>query len=42
VDVERRGYYAPTKWASFDNITKETKDRNQASDHHCLWAELDW
>ena len=41
VDVERRGYYAPTKWASFDNITKETKDRYQASDHHCLWAELD-
>lgn len=41
VDVERRGYYAPTKWPSFENITRETKDRNQASDHHCLWAELD-
>lgn len=40
-DVERRGYYAPTKWTAFDDITKETKDRNQASDHHCLWAELD-
>jgi len=41
VDVERRGYYAPTKWKSFDNITRETKDRNQASDHHCLWADVD-
>lgn len=41
VDVERRGFYAPTKWQSFENINKETKDRFQASDHHCLWADID-
>jgi len=42
VDVDRRGFYAPTKWKSLPSITKETKDRYQASDHHCLWADLDW
>jgi endonuclease/exonuclease/phosphatase family metal-dependent hydrolase len=42
VEVDRRGFYAPTKWASLPSITKHTKDRYQASDHHCLWAELDW
>lgn len=42
VDVDRRGFYAPTKWKSLSSITKETKDRYQASDHHCLWADLDW
>jgi len=41
VNVERRGFYAPKKWKSFDNINKETKDRNQASDHHCLWADIE-
>ncbi len=41
VDVNRRGFYAPTKWKSFENITKETKDRFQASDHHCLWADIE-
>ncbi|MCJ7443793.1 MAG: hypothetical protein MUO26_04565 [Methanotrichaceae archaeon] len=41
VDVERRGFYAPTKWMSFENITEKTKDRFQASDHHCLWADID-
>jgi len=41
VNVERRGFYAPTKWKSFDNINKKTKDRNQASDHHCLWADIE-
>lgn len=41
VNVERRGFYAPTKWPSFENITKETKDRYQASDHHCLWADIE-
>ena len=40
VDVERRGYYAPRKWESFENINAKTKDRYQASDHHCLWADL--
>ena len=42
VDVNRRGFYAPTKWKSLPSITKETKDRFQASDHHCLWADLTW
>lgn len=42
VDVNRRGFYAPTKWESFENINKKTKDRNQASDHHCVWADLEF
>jgi endonuclease/exonuclease/phosphatase family metal-dependent hydrolase len=41
VDVNRRGFYAPEKWESFENINAETKNRFQASDHHCVWAELD-
>lgn len=41
VDVDRHGYYAPEKWESFENINKETKDRFQASDHHCVWADVD-
>lgn len=41
VNVERRGFYAPTKWPSFENINKDTKDRYQASDHHCLWADIE-
>jgi endonuclease/exonuclease/phosphatase family metal-dependent hydrolase len=41
VDVNRKGFYAPTKWESYENINKKTKDRNQASDHHCLWADID-
>ena len=41
VDVNRKGYYAPTKWESYGNITKDTKDRYQASDHHCLFADID-
>jgi len=41
VDVERRGFYAPTKWPSFESINKKTKQRNQASDHHCLWANIE-
>ena len=41
VDINRKGFYAPTKWPSYENINKETKDRNQASDHHCVWAEID-
>jgi len=41
VDLNRRGFYAPTKWESYENINKETKDRFQASDHHCLFADID-
>jgi endonuclease/exonuclease/phosphatase family metal-dependent hydrolase len=41
VDVNRRGYYAPRKWESFENLNAETKNRYQASDHHCVWADLD-
>ncbi len=40
VDLDRRGFYAPNKWKSFDNLTPQTKDRYQASDHHCLWADI--
>ena len=40
VDVDRHGYYSPQKWESFENINRETKDRNQASDHHCVYADL--
>jgi endonuclease/exonuclease/phosphatase family metal-dependent hydrolase len=41
VDVFRKGFYAPTKWESFENITAENKARFQASDHHCVWAEVE-
>jgi len=41
VDVCRKGFYAPRKWESFENINQANKDRFQASDHHCLWAALD-
>jgi endonuclease/exonuclease/phosphatase family metal-dependent hydrolase len=41
VDVFRKGFYAPRKWESFENINSVNKDRFQASDHHCLWAEVD-
>ncbi len=41
VDVNRKGFYAPEKWQSYANITSKTKDRNQASDHHCVWADID-
>jgi endonuclease/exonuclease/phosphatase family metal-dependent hydrolase len=40
VDVFRKGYYAPRKWESFENIDAKNRDRFQASDHHCVWAEL--
>jgi len=40
VDVCRKGFYAPTKWESFENISAKNKNRFQASDHHCLWAEI--
>jgi endonuclease/exonuclease/phosphatase family metal-dependent hydrolase len=41
VNVNRKGFYAPTKWESYENINKQTKDRFQASDHHCVWADID-
>jgi endonuclease/exonuclease/phosphatase family metal-dependent hydrolase len=41
VDVCRKGFYAPRKWESFVNINAANKDRFQASDHHCLWAEIE-
>ena len=40
VDVFRKGFYAPRKWDSFENINAENRDRYQASDHHCVWAEI--
>lgn len=41
VDVNRRGFYAPKKWESFENINAKTRDRFQASDHHCVWTDID-
>ena len=38
VDVCRKGFYAPTKWASFPGV--DATGRTQASDHHCLWVEV--
>jgi endonuclease/exonuclease/phosphatase family metal-dependent hydrolase len=41
VDVNRRGYWT-AKWEHFDNLDDpEKRARFQASDHHCLWVELD-
>jgi endonuclease/exonuclease/phosphatase family metal-dependent hydrolase len=36
VAVERRGYKS-TKWQPFDTVVDE---RSQASDHHCVWADI--
>ncbi|MBI4830607.1 MAG: endonuclease/exonuclease/phosphatase family protein [Candidatus Lindowbacteria bacterium] len=36
VGVERRGYYSK-KWKPFDTVTDK---RTQASDHHCVWVDL--
>jgi endonuclease/exonuclease/phosphatase family metal-dependent hydrolase len=41
VDVNRKGYYAPKEWESYENINKVTKHRYDASDHQCLWADID-
>jgi endonuclease/exonuclease/phosphatase family metal-dependent hydrolase len=41
VDVFRKGFYSPSKWESFENITRENKERFQASDHHCVWADVE-
>jgi endonuclease/exonuclease/phosphatase family metal-dependent hydrolase len=35
--IERRGHYAPRTFKSFDTVTA---DREQASDHHCVWVDL--
>jgi endonuclease/exonuclease/phosphatase family metal-dependent hydrolase len=43
VDVNRRGYFS-TFWEPFEDIKAAPKERRsllQASDHHCLWADLD-
>jgi endonuclease/exonuclease/phosphatase family metal-dependent hydrolase len=36
VGVERRGYKC-TKWQPFDTVVSE---RTEASDHHCVWADV--
>lgn len=36
--IERRGSYHPTLWTSFDGVTRTT----EASDHHCIWVDLDF
>ena len=38
VNAERRGTYHPRKWIPYDTVTSE---KNQASDHACLWVDLD-
>ncbi len=35
--IERRGYFAPNTFKSFDTVNDE---RDQASDHHCVWVDL--
>ena len=35
--IERRGYYAPRTFKRFDSVTSV---REQASDHHCLWVDV--
>jgi len=37
VGVERRGTYHPHKWTPYDTVTSE---KNQASDHACVWVDL--
>jgi len=36
--IERRGYYAPRTFPSFDTVTSK---KVHASDHHCVWVDLD-
>ncbi len=36
--VERRGSYHPSLWKPFDSVTKEAE---QASDHHLVWADFE-
>jgi endonuclease/exonuclease/phosphatase family metal-dependent hydrolase len=35
--IERRGHFAPRTFKSFDTVTS---NRDQASDHHCVWVDL--
>jgi endonuclease/exonuclease/phosphatase family metal-dependent hydrolase len=35
--IERRGHFSPRTFKSFDTITST---REQASDHHCVWVDL--
>jgi endonuclease/exonuclease/phosphatase family metal-dependent hydrolase len=41
VDVFCKGFCSPKEWESFENVTRENKHRFQASDHHCLWANVE-
>lgn len=36
--IERRGYFAPRTFRSFDTVISA---REQASDHHCVWVDLE-
>lgn len=38
VGVERRGTYRPNTWTPFPSVTSK---KNEASDHHCVWAVFD-
>ena len=38
VGIERRGSYHPNTWQPFDTVTSK---RDQASDHHLLFADID-
>jgi hypothetical protein len=35
--VERREHFAPRTFTSFDTVASQ---RDQVSDHHCLWVDL--
>lgn len=37
VNVERRGVYAPNTFPHFPEVTSKTA---QASDHACVWVDL--
>jgi endonuclease/exonuclease/phosphatase family metal-dependent hydrolase len=44
VDVNRRGYFS-ILWEPFDDIKNASADERsslQASDHHCLWVDLEF
>lgn len=36
--IERRGTYHPQTWKPFDTVRNK---KQEASDHHCVWAEFD-
>ena len=35
--IERRGSYHPNTWTPFDTVTKASEE---ASDHHCVWMDV--